>query len=225
MVAIMLLATALCMPDILTGPSGSTGTSRVGAANVFLGAAGVLPAAASTSASVIRPKLPVPTTLLMSILFFLAAFLASGDAITRPAGITPPPVRSILGPSSFFFSVLTPPAPALKFSTSEAVMRPAGPVPMTSDRLIPRSAARDLAIGEATTRSPAPRGVAGGAAPPMGAAAGAGAEAGAATAAGAPPMKAAAAATAGMSASVAAIRATVAPTAAESPSSTMILAR
>jgi hypothetical protein len=87
-------------------------------------------------------------------------------------------------------------------------MRPSGPVPVMSARLIPRSAARVLAMGEAITRSPAGRG-------PAGAAAGAPLEAGAGAAAalgagaGAAPTEPAAAATVAMSALVQTICASV----------------
>mmetsp|Transcript_35044 Transcript_35044/g.81872 ORF Transcript_35044/g.81872 Transcript_35044/m.81872 type:complete len:334 (+) Transcript_35044:700-1701(+) len=218
-VASMLLATATCMPESGTGPSGRSGMARVEAEarGAFL-ASGALPAAARTSCSVMRPKVPVPVILSSLMLFFFASFLASGVAMMVPAGT----LSGRTGPVGFFgASLLAAPLAPLKFSTSEEVMRPPGPDPVTREMSMPFSVAIALASGDATMRSPfAP--------PPAGAAgaafaAAAGAAAAGAAAAGAPAAEGAT--TLSMSALSMTRRATGAPTGATSPSPVMIIAR
>mmetsp|Transcript_52451 Transcript_52451/g.123905 ORF Transcript_52451/g.123905 Transcript_52451/m.123905 type:complete len:252 (-) Transcript_52451:842-1597(-) len=203
-VAIMLAATATCMPERGTGPSGRSGMVREEAkAGAEAGCleAGAFPAAVSTSSSVMRPKLPLPWTLARSTLFFLAAFLAWGVAMMVPAGT----LLGRTGPLGASFLAGAAP-PALAFSTSEAVTRPPGPVPATVLRSMPRSSANCFASGDATTRSP-PAGAAG-AGMALAAGEGAvGAEEGAGAAA-----EAAGAETLPTSASLSTMRATGAPT-------------
>mmetsp|Transcript_47386 Transcript_47386/g.112755 ORF Transcript_47386/g.112755 Transcript_47386/m.112755 type:complete len:323 (+) Transcript_47386:374-1342(+) len=125
------------------------------------------------------------------------------------------------GASLFGASLLAAPLAPLKFSTSEEVMRPPGPDPVTREMSMPFSVAIALASGDATMRSPfAP--------PPAGAAgaafaAAAGAAAAGAAAAGAPAAEGAT--TLSMSALSMTRRATGAPTGATSPSPVMIIAR
>ena len=79
-----------------TGPSGSSGALRAALADAasavgcFAAAGGALPAATSTSLSVIRPKGPEPTTDCSAMPLDFAAFFAAGDAITVPAGAVQP---------------------------------------------------------------------------------------------------------------------------------------
>mmetsp|Transcript_36629 Transcript_36629/g.73919 ORF Transcript_36629/g.73919 Transcript_36629/m.73919 type:complete len:248 (-) Transcript_36629:135-878(-) len=121
----------------------------------------------------------------------------------------------------FFPSFFAGAAPGFAFSTSEAVMRPPGPVPTTPARSIPRSSASDLASGDATMRSPVAAAAAG-EADGAGEATGVGVDAAAGAAAGA-AAEATGAETLPTSASFSTMRATGAPTSAVSPSSTKIL--
>mmetsp|Transcript_36715 Transcript_36715/g.56394 ORF Transcript_36715/g.56394 Transcript_36715/m.56394 type:complete len:264 (+) Transcript_36715:1330-2121(+) len=153
-----------------------------------------------------------------SILAFLAKARAVGVAAMTPAA----GVCFGFSATAPFFKVDPPDAAA---ATSEAVILPFGPVPVTVLKSIPSSAALFFANGEATTRSPVAA-----AATTFGAAfafdtAAAGCGVVGAAAAGAPDRVAAYAWRAGISFSSFAISATGAPTAPLSPSSVIIAAR
>mmetsp|Transcript_24772 Transcript_24772/g.46583 ORF Transcript_24772/g.46583 Transcript_24772/m.46583 type:complete len:269 (-) Transcript_24772:477-1283(-) len=143
-VASMLEETADCMPEYFTKPEGSSTAGTPGKDFFFLGDS---PRADFTSASVTRPNWPVPDIVERSIFDFLAKARAMGVAATTPfAGFQ----LDTGGVSDFFLGG----EPAVKPSTSETVMRPSGPVPVTWDRSMFLSFATFFARGLAMTRPP-----------------------------------------------------------------------
>mmetsp|Transcript_8689 Transcript_8689/g.18787 ORF Transcript_8689/g.18787 Transcript_8689/m.18787 type:complete len:232 (-) Transcript_8689:893-1588(-) len=156
-VAIMLPLTAFCIPEKGTKPSGkSTAASPEGA---FLRSTFLSPVAIFTSSTVTRPSDPVPTMVARSIFAFFAATRAIGVAAMTPAaGVQ----TGLAGAAAGLAATAAP--PLLAFSTSAAVILPSGPVPTTVLRSRPISSAFFLAKGEATTRAPAGRAAAAGAA-------------------------------------------------------------
>mmetsp|Transcript_25909 Transcript_25909/g.61478 ORF Transcript_25909/g.61478 Transcript_25909/m.61478 type:complete len:305 (+) Transcript_25909:593-1507(+) len=219
-VATMLLLTAFCIPLNGTKPSGkSTTGSPPDATRLRSGC--FSPVAIFTSSTVTRPNSPVPWIVARSILAFLAAARAMGvAAITPAAGVH----EGLVGAAAAGLAAAGA-DPEAAASTSEAVIRPSGPVPATVLISIPNSSAFFLARGDATTRAPGALAAAGAAALGVTAAGAATAEAAGAAAAGAPDKDAAYAWRAGMSLSSAAINATGEPTSVASPSSVIMAAR
>mmetsp|Transcript_29953 Transcript_29953/g.28838 ORF Transcript_29953/g.28838 Transcript_29953/m.28838 type:complete len:236 (-) Transcript_29953:953-1660(-) len=151
MVASILLLTARCMPVNGTKPEGNSfGAAAVEEDDFRTGLAS--PVATLTSCAVTRPKPPVPSMVAKSILAFLANARAVGVAGTTPSAGVQAGVLGAAAAAGGAFPVEG--AEEAAFSTSPAVIRPLGPVPATVDKSNPKSFARFLAKGDATTRAP-----------------------------------------------------------------------
>ena len=131
----MLFEIVLRIPRIgIVSPA--AGPVETGREEVLAATAGCV-AAVSTSAFVIRPPGPVPTTFARSIPRSLARRFATGEALIRWGG-----TEATATPDS---------------GTLISTMRPPGPVPRIDSRATPRVLASLRAAGEARMRLPRPR--------------------------------------------------------------------